>query len=87
MKILDVNNMLDAAHDSGMPAVNAHTESVEAAASLLAAQLAQHLGIAFETARYEKGFGGLCACFGPAKEGQPCPEVIHDGDPGGDWEL
>lgn len=91
MKILDVNNMLDAAHDSQMEDVEIFTAALEVAAQALAQALAEHLGIETGTenspkATYQQGFGGLCAFFGSANEGQPCPDVIDQGDPGGDWE-
>ena len=88
MKILDVNNMLDAASDSDMPELEVHRVALEQAATALAQALAKHLHIAVgEDAVYEQGFGGLCAAFKPAYDGQDCPPEIDDGDPGGDWWL
>ncbi|WP_316163447.1 hypothetical protein [Bradyrhizobium sp. SZCCHNRI20481] len=47
--------------------------------------LADHYGIISEHTKYEGGFGGLCVNFRPAYEGQECPDVIDEGDEGGDW--
>lgn len=86
MKILSTDDMLAAAEDSKMPNLDAHVEAVETASDNLATALAAHLGITKGLTDYERGFGGTCGCFGPATPGQPCPEVIHGGDPSGDWE-
>ena len=86
MKILDINNMLDAAEESDMPNVEVHVQAMEEAADFLGKALAAHLKIKYGTATYEQGFGGLCASFSPAKKKQKCPPVIDEGDPGGDWD-
>jgi len=44
MKILDVNNMLDAAQNSSMPHLDEHQTALEAAATVFALALAAHLG-------------------------------------------
>ena len=86
MKILDVNNMLDAAIESDMPFEH-HVAALEQATTLFAEALAAHLGINSKAATYEYGFGGLCACFYPKTADQECPDVIDEGDKGGDWEI
>jgi len=88
VKTLDVNNMLDAACDSGMPNISVHISHLESAVHLFAVALADHLKIKVhpDYTKYEQGYGGLCACFYAASTDQPCPALIHEGDPGGDWE-
>ncbi len=86
-KILDINNMLDAAENSKLPRFKEHLAALEAVAALLANDLAQHLDIVTEPGGYEQGCGGLCCNFYAKHEGQPCPEVIDEGDVGGDWET
>lgn len=86
-KILDVNNMLDAASDSKMPDLESHINALEYAATNLAHALAKHLRVRLkEDATYQQGFAGLCASFGPAKKNQKCPPVLDEHDEGGEWE-
>lgn len=87
MKILDVNDMLMAAHETKMPSAGFLQRSLEEVATRLAAELAEHLGIESGPAVYECMFGGLCATFSPKTEGQECPVMIDQGDPAGDWEV
>ena len=86
MKILSIDNMLEAAQDSNLPDLDAATQEIETAATNLAERLAKHLDINAGAADYERGFGGCCATFSAKTPDQPCPKVIEDGDPGGDWE-
>ena len=85
-KILTIEEMLEAAAASGLPGQAQHAARLEAAAQRLADALARHLHIRAGDATYEPGFGGLAAAFYPERDGQPCPPVIHAGDPSGDWE-
>lgn len=87
MKILNIDNMLEAAEDSGMPNLDAAIQEIETAANRLAAHLADHLKIRCGPSVWERDFGGLCATFSPSTPDQPCPEVIDKGDEGGDWEY
>lgn len=85
-KILTVDDMLSAAHQSGMPAAAEFTRAVETLGTALAHSLALHLGIETNYADFQDGFSGTAAPFFPAKPGQECPAVIDSGDEGGDWE-
>ena len=86
-KILNIDDMLEAARELQIPDYDARVEQAEAAAGAIGASIATALGIHFEPATWEgKAFGGLCMTFRPAIEGQACPEVIDQGDPSGDWE-
>jgi hypothetical protein len=91
MKILNIDDMLEAAHDSKMPDFKTHQMAIEGAATSLAYALARHLKIRVGSqAEWEgKHFGGTCAGFKRSDAGPedfPCPAVIHEGDPDGDWE-
>jgi hypothetical protein len=88
MKLLIIDNMLEAARDSKMPNFEGHKMALEGAADCLANQLATHLKInkRRSAAWRDKAFGGLLAAFGPIQQGQKCPKVIDAGDPEGDWE-
>ncbi|SHG88871.1 hypothetical protein [Bradyrhizobium erythrophlei] len=88
MKVLDINNMLDAATNSKLPGRQRYVDQFEVLANELARALADHLKIALgPDADYQPGFGGLCANFKPKRKGQKCPKVIDEGDEGGEWEL
>lgn len=89
MKILNVDDMLEAARDSNLPNYEEHVMKLEAAATALGLNLARHLKIKMRnSARWNgKGFAGLCVAFEPIRKNQKCPEVIHDNDEDGDWEL
>ena len=88
-KILSIDDLLEAACESHMPDLPSYVAEMEDTATKLAQALAAHLGIRLAyPANWEgKEYGGVCASFGPAFAGQPCPKVIDNGDPGGDWEL
>jgi len=88
MKLLSIDDMLEAAKDSKMPNFEGHKMALEGAADCLANQLATHLKInKRRSARWsEKAFGGLLAAFAPKRQGLKCPKVIDAGDPSGDWE-
>jgi hypothetical protein len=86
-KILDVNDMLDAAEDCELPERESLQTALELAANDLACALATHLDITMgQEAQYERGFGGLCASFEPRFPKQACPDAIDAGDPSGEWE-
>ena len=86
MKILDVNDLLDAAKSVDLPGFDKHLEAIEAAVDALAEDIAAHFQICHVSTAYEPGFGGLCAEFAPEYEGQECPDEIDEGDPDGEWE-
>lgn len=87
MKILSIDDMLEAASECELPSYTQHVAAIEEAATLLALALADHLKIGAAAATWEgKALSGTCAPFYPLKESDPCPEVIDEGDPGGDWE-
>jgi hypothetical protein len=85
-KILDVNNICDALTNANVPGADVLIANLEAATDTAAWALASHLRIDHEDAAYEQGFGGLCVIFRPRCEGDPCPDVIDEGDLDGDWE-
>jgi len=86
-KILNIDDMLEAAQKSNMPNYDSHVRNLEFVATRLARALAKHLKITCNTADWQgKEFGGIAAPFKPSFKGQKCPKVIHEGDPGGDWE-
>ena len=89
MKILNIDNMLEAAQDSKMPKYDELALAAEDLACRLSGALAAHLKIKVHDQGSWMGeaLGGLCASFGPMRKGQKCPAVIEAGDPGGDWEI
>ncbi|MBH5373437.1 hypothetical protein [Bradyrhizobium glycinis] len=86
-KILNVNELCDAIAASTLDddTQRALIDALETSVAHVAKVLADHYGIISEHAEYEGGFGGLCVNFRPAYEGQECPDVIDEGDEGGDW--
>jgi hypothetical protein len=87
-KILSVDNMLEAATEAEMPGAEDYVAKFEKLATELAEALAKHHGIRMShPASFEPGFGGLCANFSAAHEGQVCPPSIDDKDEGGDFDF
>lgn len=91
-KILNVNDMLDAAAELERQGLIANAkrlavvrENMDAAASALAEFLAEERGLRFGPATYEEGAGGLCANFYVGPDGKTC-DTIGEGDPGGNWD-
>lgn len=86
-KILTIDNMLDAAREDKVPGYESFKQQFEALAQELGEALAKHYGIRVTSDAEFQGteFGGLCVHFGPAFDGQPCPDMIDFGDEGGDW--
>jgi len=85
-KILNTDDLLEAA-SADLPNFDAHCDAIVAAVAALAADLAKHYDIEVGETTWEgKDFAGLCAAFYPANPGQECPEMIEEGDEGGDWE-
>jgi hypothetical protein len=82
---MDVNELLGLAIECELPNCEEHVNAMEAAAEVLTAALADHLGIAHTGANFEPGFGGLCGVFHPKFKGQPMPPAMEDFDTGGDW--
>jgi hypothetical protein len=87
MKQLTIDEMLEAAEESGMPLSENYVGLVEALATQLGEALALHLKVrVLNAASFEPGFGGTCVNFGPDPNGvMACPEVLSHHDPG-DWE-
>lgn len=87
-KILNTDDMLEAASECNLPEYDAFVMKFELLATELAEALAKHLNIRTIGADWEgKAFAGLCAAFYPKTKKQPCPEVIDQGDEGGEWEY
>ncbi|MPR10154.1 hypothetical protein [Microvirga tunisiensis] len=81
----DVDSMLEAAQDAKLPSFEHHVVVVEGAANILAATIAEALGVVQTGATFQAGFGGTCAAFWPKTAKQPCPPVLRECDPSGDW--
>lgn len=88
MKILTIDQMLEAAHDTELPDYDQQLAALEKQATKLAKSLAKHMGVSVSEggATYERDGCGICATFVPKTPGQPCPQAIGDRDTGGDWE-
>ena len=86
-KQLSIDDMLEAARDSNLPLRDQFTDMAVSFADLLGEALARHLNIDVGCASAdEKAFGGVLVPFWPKDFGDPCPDVIHEGDKSGDWE-
>lgn len=87
-KILNTDDVMEAVTVDNIPGCDELMQTVEEALDLLADKVAAHYGIVKGETTWEgKAFGGLCTSFYAKTEGQPCPEQIEEGDPGGDWET
>jgi hypothetical protein len=86
MKILTLEEMMDAAVEEKMPELKQEIRLIEVAAQLFADKLADHLKVRAGFVSYEYGLGGLAATFRPTTKKQRCPKVIDEKDKGGDWE-
>lgn len=87
MKILNVNDLLEASACLDDEQIGYHSGQLTLAAEELARAIAQKLGIqCVDVSDQGSAFGGLCATFRPAFEGQPCPQEIDGLDSGGEWE-
>ena len=85
-KILDVNDLLDAASTVLTDEqFEKHSARLELAMQKLADAFAKKLKVQCTDVSYQGGFGGLCATFGPSHDGQECPPEIDEGDSSGDW--
>jgi hypothetical protein len=85
-KILDVNELCDAAHD--VPGSEDLINDIEAAVQRLADAVAKHYMIEAGPAEHQgSALAGLCVPFWPSFDGQHCPACIDDGDPNGEWEV
>lgn len=89
MKILSIDDMLEAAKACELPDYKKHVGALEKAATGLAKSLARHLGINLRhEATWEgKDLEGICATFSARTPNQQCPAVIDAGDRSGDWEF
>lgn len=87
-KLLNVDDMLEAARDAKLPTYNLRRRQIEAVAQFLGDDLAEFLDIAIAgKAEWQSGdFVGLFVSFGPKFKSQPCPSVIDENDPEGEWE-
>jgi hypothetical protein len=85
MKLLPLDDILAAAQDAGVPGVEELIAQAEAVAENAANALAQHLGIKCRNTEFWDG--KLYTTFLASHPGQECPDAIHAGDPGGEWEA
>ena len=88
MKILSIDEMLEAAHEVfPKRQYQHHVRAIEEAATQLGEALANHLNIRINgPATFESAFGGTCVTFRPKNGNQPCPDAIQHKDTSGDWE-
>lgn len=85
-KILNINDILEAVIDAKLPSCDLRRRQLEWLTQSIANDLAAAFNIEAGPASWRgNDFGGLCADFVPKFLGQPCPKVIEDGDPEGDW--
>jgi hypothetical protein len=86
-KQLKIDEILQAMSDCGHPDYEAWKANIESAATLAGRALARHFRIGSGGGTFEgMGFAGLCVPFFELAGGQACPRVIHEQDPGGDWD-
>lgn len=90
-KVLNTDDLLEIASGindgNPIPGTEEAYQGVIDAVDTLAEALAKHFDIVKGETDFEgKAFAGLCTCFSPKTPDQPCPEPIHEGDPGGDWD-
>ncbi|MBU0801374.1 MAG: hypothetical protein KKA05_10305 [Alphaproteobacteria bacterium] len=85
--VLNANDLAECASQFPEDApICAALASLEAAATALAALLAEREGVTQSgTAETEPGFGGLCATFQPGPDGKTSARLAAY-DVGGDWE-
>jgi hypothetical protein len=80
-KLLNVDEMLEAATLSNMPGAADLVALVEDFATELAARLGDHLGVDVGDAHHEPmAFGGTCAAFYAKHGNHVCPEALRDLD-------
>jgi hypothetical protein len=86
-KLLTLPEMLEAAKDSRMPGHPTWVHLMETLTSQLAADLAKHLRVKAQTARFTNilDVAELEAEFEPNEPWHHCPEWIHRCDPEGEW--
>lgn len=82
-KQLTLEEMLECAQRSGMPGADTWTENFEQWSTLLARDLARHMGVVAGDATFSLSL--MCAPFSPKQPGQPCPLILQDYDPT-EWE-
>ncbi|MBB3268806.1 hypothetical protein FHW79_006482 [Azospirillum sp. OGB3] len=82
-KIIDLDCLIQAARERGVPGVEECVRVIEEATSALAEEVAQRLGIVSTGATIDAG--GLLATFYATNASQPCPELIDAGDAEGEW--
>lgn len=87
-KIVTVDELLDAASESGLASAEDYVARFEALTQELAEALACHLDASGQVlagpARWE--LGTLAVPVRPRRAGVPCPGVIDAADPEGEWE-
>lgn len=85
-KLLTIDEMLDCAREAKMPGIELTIANFEHLATVLARELAAHLGVEAGDAHFEGvAFAGTCAGFFPKAPGQPCPAPLDQYDPT-EWE-
>lgn len=84
---IDVSQLADIAKQNDVAGAEDSIEAIEKAVDTLASKVAEHFKIqSFSSEHQPVEFGGLLVAFGPAFEGQNCPDPISEADPSGDWE-
>lgn len=80
---VNASEIAEMTHALGFTALTLALEQVTQAA---AEAIAARLGVTIVSeANTQPGFAGLCVGFGPAEDGQACPEPLSFYDEGSDW--
>lgn len=85
---LNVDQLLEAANDSGLPGYEIYRDFLENAAQQLSDALAAHLGVKSGVADFQgMAFAGLCATFSPPDDNpeMKVPWQIAGHDSGSSW--
>jgi hypothetical protein len=83
---LDLEQLTEEAHAQGLD-IEHHLEKIERATNDIALMIVQKrrdIEIT-DNAEMAPGFGGLCVGFGPANDGDKCPDDFIHYDPRSPW--
>lgn len=85
-KLLTLDEMLEAGRLSNLPGIEDTIKCFECLASIVAAELADHLDVETGPATFAGlALAGTCAPFYPKHASQPCPPPLDQFDPT-EWE-
>lgn len=84
----DTSQLCDLASDLDIEITADCIAEIENVMEKLAKAVAEKLGVEFNGVDVDREeFGGICAAFGPAEDGQKCPERLLQCDPSSDWAI